>query len=170
MVAVILGAHGVRGDVRVKSFTEFPEDAFAYGVLRDAEGAVLIDPLKARPAKDHFIVAPKTPKQKEDWDALKGTLLHVSRSALPEIEADEVYANDLIGLLVVNVAGEELGRLKAVHNFGAGDLIEVEPANGAKTVFIPFTEEDVPDVDLSAGKIVVTTFDLWADETTEPLD
>lgn len=165
VVAVILGAHGVRGDVRIKSFTEFPEDAFAYGDLCGESGEKLFQPVKARPTKDHFIVTPKVTRQKEEWDAMKGTLLHVARSVLPEAEDDEVYIEDLVGLVVMDTAGNEIGRLKAVQNFGAGDLLEIDPTGGGKTVLVPFTEEDVPDVDISSGKIIVATFDLWADET-----
>ena len=167
VIAVLLGAHGVRGDCRVKSFTEVGSDAFGYGPLFGADGAVLVTPKKARPAKDHFVVSPEEFRQKEDWDGMKGTLLHVRRDVFPPTEADEVYIDELIGVSVVDEAGMPLGKVMAVHNFGAGDLLDIDPAGGGKSVMVPFTEEDVPEVDLGVGKIVVATFDLWADETDD---
>lgn len=168
VMAVLLGAHGVRGDCRIKSFTALGEDALAYGPLLGADGAVLVTPLKARAAKDHFIVTPEEQRQKEDWDAMKGTLLHVARADLPAPEADEVYIEDLIGLNAVDPAGASLGRVKAVHNFGAGDLLEVDAGAEAKTVMVPFTREDVPEFDLSTGKLVIATYAVWADQSGAP--
>ena len=89
VVGVIKGAHGVRGDVRVKSFTADPDDVFTYGALVDERGKPVLTPVSARPGKDHFIVRPKEQKQKEDWDGLRGTLLHVPRAQLPDTEDDE---------------------------------------------------------------------------------
>lgn len=165
IIAVLLGAHGVRGDCRVKSLAEVAEDAFAYGPLLGEDGAVLVTPVKMRPAKDHFIVTPKEARQKEDWDGLKGTRLCVPRAALPEAGEGEVYIDELVGLRAVDAAGAALGVVKAVHNFGAGDLLEIAPAAGGKTVLVPFTETDVPEFDLAAGRLVIADFDLWADET-----
>ena len=167
VIAVLLGAHGVRGDCRVKSFTQIASDAFGYGPLLGADGAVLLTPKKARAAKDHFVVSPEAPRQKEEWDGLKGTLLHVPRAVLPETEPDEVYIDELVGIAVVDAAGTLLGKVKAVHNFGAGDLLDIDPAGGGKSVMVPFSEEDVPEVDLGKGRITVATFDLWADETDD---
>ena len=98
VVGAIAGAHGVRGDVRVKSFTEEPDALFTYGPLISETGEPLLEALKIRPGKDHFIVTPKRPREKEDWDALKGTRLHVPRSVLPPPEPDEFYVDDLVGL------------------------------------------------------------------------
>ncbi|MEL7129257.1 MAG: ribosome maturation factor RimM [Pseudomonadota bacterium] len=168
VVAVILGAHGVRGDVRVKSFTELPEDALGFGPLMSADGAPLLTPRRARPVKDHFIVTPEEARQKETWDSLKGTLLHVHRSCLPAVDEDEFYIDDLTGCHVVDAAGLPIGRIKSVHNFGAGDLIEIAPVSGGKSVMVPFTEVDVPDVDLAAGRVTVATFGIWSDERGKP--
>lgn len=165
VMAVLLGAHGVRGDCRVKSFAGTPGDAFAYGPLLDETGEALVTPQRFRPAKDHFVVTPKEARQKEDWDGLKGTLLHVPRAALPETEDDEVYIDELVDVAVFDAAGAALGRVKAVHNFGAGDLLEISPTGGGKTVLVPFSEEDVPEIDLNEGRLIVLTFDLWADES-----
>ena len=126
-----------------------------------------MSPVKIRAGKDHFIVTPEEQRQKEEWDGLKGTLLHVPRAVLPVAEDDEFYIEDLIGLSVVTSEGEAIGKVKAVHNFGADDLIEIEPPNNRKTVLVPFTEEDVPNVNLETQTIVVATFDLWADESKQ---
>ena len=167
-LGVILGAHGVRGDVRVKSFTAEAEDIFAYGPLKDDVGTVLITPTSVRAGKNHFIVSPEEQRQKEDWDALKGTKLCIERDRLPETEADEIYIDDLVGLHVVDDTSELIGTVKAVLNHGAGDLLEIMPKAGGKPVLVPFTHADVPDIDLGAGTVSVATFDLWADQSGKP--
>ncbi len=168
VVGVLSGAHGVRGDVRVKSFTEDPHALFHYGPLLNEAGEKLLDPKTYRVAKDHFIVTPRTARQKEEWDTLKGTRLFVPRSRLPDSEDDEFYIEDLVGLRVLDLNDNEIGRVKAVLDHGAGDLIEILPAGGTKPVLVPFTREDIPDLDLSEGKIVVATFDIWADQSGSP--
>ena len=165
VIGVITGAHGVRGDVRVKSFTADPEAIFEYTPFLDERGKILIDPKGARPAKDHFIIMPKVTKQKEEWDALKGTKLYVPREALPETDEDEFYIEDLVNLSVFSGGDQAIGKVKAVFNHGAGDLLEIEPTERGKTVLIPFTLEDVPVVDLALKRVVVTSFEVWADET-----
>ena len=143
VVGVILGAHGVRGDVRVKSFTAEPDARFDYAPFLSENGEVLITPARARPAKDHYIVAPESARQKEEWDAMKGTKLYVPRDALPDPEDDEFYVDDLVGLEVFAGGDAPIGRVKAVLNHGASDLIEVQPKPSGKPVLIPFTLEDV---------------------------
>ncbi len=165
IVGAIAGAHGVRGDVRVKSFTADPEDCFAYGPLLGADGECLIEAQTIRPAKAHFIVTPSETRTREAWDGLKGTLLHVPRSALPVTDEDEFYVEDLIGLAVFAGGSEPVGKVKAVQDYGAGDLIEVQPVAGGKSIFIPFTLEDVPMVDLGYGRLTVAEWALWADES-----
>ncbi|MCR9193679.1 MAG: ribosome maturation factor RimM [Hyphomonas sp.] len=165
VVGVILGAHGVRGDVRIKSFTAEPEALFEYAPFLSETGEVLIDPMRARPAKDHFIVTPEKPLQKEEWDKLKSTKLNVPRDVLPKTEADEYYIDDLVGLDVFSGGDTPVGRVKAVLNHGASDLIEVQPTPRGKPVLVPFTLEDVPVVDLSAKRLVIATFEIWADES-----
>ena len=164
-IGVILGAHGVRGDVRVKSFTAEPEAVFDYAPLLSDRGDVLIDPIAVRTGKDHFIVSPKNKRQKEEWDGMKGSKLCVPREALPEVDEDEFYIEDLVGLDVYAGGETPLGRVKAVLNHGASDLVEIQVAGGSKPVLIPFTFEDVPTVDLALRRIVVANFDLWADES-----
>lgn len=163
-VAAILGAHGVRGDVRIKSFTAEPDALFDYAPFLLESGAVALEPVRARPAKDHFVVTPKSPRQKEAWDQMKGTKLYVPRAVLPAPEADEYYIDDLVGLDVYAGGNAPIGRVKAVLNHGAGDLIEVKQQGSGKSVLVPFTHADVPVIDVPRGRIVVATFELWADE------
>ena len=167
MVGVLKGAHGVRGEVRVKSFTADPEAVFDYGPLLDAAGVPVVTPKGARPGKDHFIVRPKEQKQKEDWDAMRGTLLHVPRVSLPAAEEDEFYIEDLVGLDVFTGGSERAGCVRAVQDFGAGDLLEIDLAGGG-SVMVPFTLADVPVVDLTARRVVVPTLDEWIGTDEEP--
>lgn len=170
VVGVIMGAHGVRGDVRVKSFTAEPGALFDYAPFLSETGDVLIEPVRARPAKDHFIVSPEHPLQKEEWDRLKSTRLYVPRDVLPDTDEDEFYIDDLVGLDVFAGGDAKIGRVKAVLNHGAGDLIEVQPARSGKPVLVPFTLEDVPMVDLDKGRIIVANFEIWADESKPEKD
>jgi len=171
-VAVLLGAHGVRGDCRVKSFTEDPAGVLEFGPLMGPDGKVLLTPKAARPSKDQFIISPQEARQKEDWDGLKGTLLHIYRADLPEPDEDDFYIEDLVGLAAVSPTGTPLGKIKAVHNFGAGDLLEIMPETGVtatgKSVMVPFTLIDVPAVDIAAGQVQIATLHVWADESGKP--
>lgn len=151
VVAQIAGAFGVKGEARVRSFTDNPEDCFAYGPLLDGSGAVVMTPVKHRPLNEGFGVTAKENRQREEWEAMRGTLLHAAREAMPEADEQdgEIYVADLIGMSVVHVDGGVLGAVKAAHDFGAGDLIEVQPETGA-TFLLPFTEEVFPEIDVSA--------------------
>ncbi|MEQ8558315.1 MAG: ribosome maturation factor RimM [Henriciella sp.] len=171
VVGVISGAHGVRGDVRVKSFTEDADALFDYGALLSKSGEPLVEAKAVRPAKDHFIVTPKQPRQKEEWDTLKGALLHVPRSQLPAPEDDEFYIEDLVGLSAVDRAHAPAGSVKAVHDFGAGDLLEILPAaTGEPSYYVPFTLEDVPEVSFERGEVVIADAQKWADRSGRPED
>lgn len=164
VVGVLSGAHGVRGDVRVKSFTDTPQDLFDLGPLLSEAGDVLLEPVKVKPASDHFIVTAKAAREKEDWDAMKGTRLHVRRSALPPPDDDEFYVEDLVGLDVLDTNGTAVGSVKSVQNFGAGDLIEVVPDDGP-AFFVPFTLKDVPEVHFDSRQIIVRDPETWADQS-----
>lgn len=166
VVGVLKGAHGVRGDVRVKSFTADPEACFAYGALLDQAGETLLTPRGIRAAKDHFIVSPSRPRQKEAWDALRGTLVYVPRDAFPQTGEDEYYIADLVGLEVYGGGDEKLGQIKAVQNYGAEDLLEIQPATGEKSIFVPFTRTDVPTVNIASKRVIIPDFELWAAQTT----
>jgi 16S rRNA processing protein RimM len=148
-------AHGVRGEVRLRSFTVDPAAITRYGPLEAEDGRVFeIESL--RPAKDHFVARLSGVHDRDAASALANTKLYVARERLPETEdPDEFYHADLVGLAVVDPAGQSLGTVVAIHNFGAGDLIEMRPAAGGNTELIPFDETHVPTVDLPSGKIVV---------------
>ncbi len=154
-VGQIGAAHGVRGEVRLRSFTADPRAIVDYGPLETEDGSVFrIEEL--RQAKDHFVARLAGLSDREAARALANTKLYVPRDRLPEPEGpDEFYHADLIGLAVVDPAGQALGTVVAVHNFGAGDLIEVRPHAGGKTQLLPFDEATVPEVDIAAGRIVV---------------
>jgi 16S rRNA processing protein RimM len=148
-------AHGVRGEVRLRSFTADPAAIATYGPLETEDGRVFeIESL--RPAKDHFVARFSGIADRNAAERLAKTKLYVPRERLPKpAEPDEFYHADLIGLAVVDRAGQILGTVIAVHNFGAGDLIEVRPEAGDKTELLPFDAATVPEVDLTAGRLVV---------------
>ena len=152
-IAVLKGAHGVKGEARVLSFTENPESCFAYRPWRDEAGKPVLTPKRWRPGKNEFIVTFEESFQREALDAMKGTRLYVPRAALPEPEDDEFYHADLIGLSVVDTAGNPMGRIVAVPDFGAGTLLEIDGPDGV--FFHPFTKTAVPDIDLDAGRCVI---------------
>jgi 16S rRNA processing protein RimM len=154
-VAQIGAAHGVRGEVRIRSFTAEPEAFARYGPLEAEDGRVFaIETM--RPAKDHFVARLAGIRDRDAARELAGTKLCIPRDRLPEpAAADEFYHADLIGLAVVDRAGEALGTVVAIHNFGAGDLIEVRPSAGGNTELVPFDDVHVPVVDVAAGRIVI---------------
>jgi 16S rRNA processing protein RimM len=148
-------AHGVRGEVRLHSFTGDPSAITNYGPLESEDGRVFeIETM--RPAKDHFVARISGVADRDAAEKLKNVKLYVPRERLPEPdEPDEFYHADLIGLAVLDRDGQKLGTVVAIHNFGAGNLVEVTPEAGGKTELLPFDETHVPMVDIAAGKIVV---------------
>jgi 16S rRNA processing protein RimM len=148
-------AHGVRGEVRLHSFTSEPAAIASYGPLESEDGRVFeIESL--RPAKNHFVARLAGIGDRDTAERLANVKLYVPRDRLPQsTQADEFYHADLIGLAVVDRAGKRLGTVIAIHNFGAGDLIEVRSDAGNNTELVPFDEANVPAVDLAAGRIVV---------------
>lgn len=150
------GAHGVRGDVKVKSFTAAPEDVAAYGPVTTDDGRRFTLTV-VRAMKPGIVLArAREIGTREDAAALSGTLFYVDRAALPETEEDEFYLDDLVGLDAFTADGAPAGRVIAVHNFGAGDILELENAPNRKgAVLIPFTKESVPEIDAAAGRLVI---------------
>jgi 16S rRNA processing protein RimM len=148
-------AHGVRGEVRLWSFTADPGAIADYGPLETEDGrTVQIKSLRA--AKDHFVAQLKGVADRDAAERLTNVKLYVPRERLPAPSApDEFYHADLIGLAVVDRDGTTRGTVVAVHNFGAGDLIEVKPTDGNTTQLLPFDEATVPVVDLAGGRMVV---------------
>ncbi|HZC56870.1 MAG TPA: ribosome maturation factor RimM [Xanthobacteraceae bacterium] len=147
--------HGVRGEVRLHSFTADPAAITSYGPLETVDGRVFkIETMRL--AKDHFVAKISGVADRDAAELLKNIKLYVPRERLPEPdEPDEFYHADLIGLSVVDRHGQKLGTVVAVHNFGAGDLIEVNPEAGGKTELLPFDKTHVPIVDIAEGLIVV---------------
>src|SRR5258707_1928246 len=153
-IAGIGDAHGVRGAVKLWTFTEDPLAVKHYGPLVTKDGARQFEVTDAREAKGHLVVTLKGVATREDAERLNGVELYIAREKLPATDEDEYYHADLIGLAAVTPANEPLGRVIAIHNFGAGDIIEIAPANGA-TMLLPFTHAVVPSVDLKGGCVVI---------------
>ena len=148
-------AHGVRGEVRLRSVTADPAAIADYGPLETDDGRVLeIEAM--RPAKDHFVARLAGIRDRDAASALTNAKLYVPRERLPQTESpDEFYHADLIGLAAVDPTGRTLGTVVAIHNFGAGDLIEVKPPAGGGTELVPFDMTHVPEVDIASGRLVV---------------
>jgi 16S rRNA processing protein RimM len=153
-VGAIAGAFGVRGEVRLKSFCAEPEAIAGYAPLTTEDGKRSFSVTLTGQTKNGLTVRLGGVASKEAADALRGVRLYAPRERLPGLPDDEFYHADLIGLEVVDTGGVVLGHVGAVHNHGAGDLLELQGPRGAG-VLLPFTREIVPTVDLNAGRIVV---------------
>ena len=158
-VAVIAGAHGVHGAVKVKSYTGVPADFSIYGPLLNEAGEIVLTPKNPRPINNAFTMRSPEIKTREQAVAMRGTLLYVPRDLLPEIEEeDDFYYTDLVGLDVKSTDGKRIGKIHSVHNFGAGEMLEIEPGKSAEsqsTFFHPFTKIGVPKIDIKAGRVVI---------------
>lgn len=154
-VARIGAAHGIRGEVKLWPFTQDPMDVANYGELETEDGARRFTIEAVRPAKDFLVARIAGITDREAAEKLTNLELFVPRERLPDIEDDDTYYHaDLIGLAAVTAGGETIGTVTAIHNFGAGDIIEITPAQGA-VLMLTFTETAVPKVDLAAKQIVV---------------
>jgi 16S rRNA processing protein RimM len=155
-VAQIGAPHGVRGEVRLRSFTEDPLAFVEYGPLESEDGKQRFEIEALRPAKDHFVARLSGVPDRNAAEKLTNVKLYVSRDVLPDIDEDETfYFADLIGLDAFTQDGVKLGTVTAMHNFGAGDIIEIKPESGGDAMLLPFTEMVVPEVDIAARRIVV---------------
>lgn len=156
-LAVIGAAHGIRGEVRVKPYTGDPLAIADYGTLYDAQGKSY-EVLEARAAKTVVVVRFKGINDRNAAEALNGTELFIDRSQLPEeLDDDEFYYTDLIGLEAIGTDGINYGRVSALFDFGGGDLIELS-LSGRKPYLIPFTAAAVPEIDMEAGHITVEPY------------
>jgi 16S rRNA processing protein RimM len=153
-VARIGAAHGVRGAVRLWTFTEDPLSVKDYGPLTTKDGSRQFEVTHVREARDHLVATLKGIATRDEAERLNGLELYVSRDRLPETDDGEYYHADLIGLAAVTTTGQPLGKVIAIHNFGAGDIIEIAPPQGA-TMLLPFTNAVVPTVDLAGGRVVI---------------
>jgi 16S rRNA processing protein RimM len=153
-VARIGAAHGVRGAVKLWTFTEDPLAVLHYGPLAFKDGARTLVVTHAREAKDHLVATLEGVTTRDDAEKLNGVELYIARDKLPATDDDEYYHADLIGLSAETTAGEAIGRVSAIHNFGAGDVIEIAPPHGP-TLLLPFSNAVVPTVDIAGGRVVI---------------
>lgn len=152
-VAQVGAAHGVRGEMKVTTFTADPMALVDYRDLMRQDGSPALTIVSARPVKGGIVCKAKGVEDRNAAEALRGLKLYIDRASLPEPEEDEFYLADLIGLAVETAAGEVLGKVKTVQDFGAGDLLEIQPRAGA-TWWLPFTREAVPEIRLADRKII----------------
>jgi 16S rRNA processing protein RimM len=153
-VGMIAGAHGVRGLVRLRSFTEEPEAVASYGDLSDESGERKFSLELKSAAKDHFVVFINGITTKEDAEELRGIKLYAARAKLPKTRKQEYYAADLLGLAAQNKEGEEFGTVMAVHDHGAGTFLEIGKTK-KDSFMLPFTDAFVPEVDVKSGHVVI---------------
>jgi 16S rRNA processing protein RimM len=153
-VGVIVGAYGVRGEVRIKSYCAVPDNIETYTPLWTADRAREVKLSILRPIKSGFAVRIPEVANKEEADALRGTMLYAERDQLPSLPDDEYYYTDLMGIEVYDTGGVLLGTVKNVANNGADDLLELQLAGTSATTFLPFTKAAVPTVDLTARRLV----------------
>ncbi|HXS05253.1 MAG TPA: ribosome maturation factor RimM [Rhizomicrobium sp.] len=166
LLAAVIGAQGLKGAVKVKLFTETPEALAKYGPLRDARGKSY-EIIACRAAKPgEAVISFAGIADRSAAEALKGAELFVSRAALPETAEEEFYHADLIGLEAQDSEGRVLGRVAAIHNYGAGDVIEITCPDG-DSVLLAFTRETVPTIDIPGGRIVVA---VPEDEDTDHVE
>jgi 16S rRNA processing protein RimM len=154
LLGVVTAAHGIKGEVKVKTFTQSPEGLGAYGpvIVEDGRQFEIAALRKSKP--DEAVVRFAGIADRNTAESLKGQRLYVPRAALPGTEAGEFYYADLVGLKAEDRSGKFLGTVCGVHNFGAGEIIEIEFSNGT-TEFIAFSDANVPVVDIAAGRIVI---------------
>jgi len=155
LVARVSGAFGVKGELRIKTYTDVPLTVLNFRNLARVNGQPGLTLVSGRSFKDGLIARAKEVATKEDADALKGLDLYAPRSALPATAADEFYLTDLMGLRAEAPDGAPLGAVKAVQNFGAGDVLEIQPPGRGASWLVAFTAETAPEIDLVGGRIVV---------------
>ncbi len=156
LLGVFGAAQGVRGEVRIKSFTDDPKAIGAYGPLTDKTGARRFVIEALRPLREDMLVARvNNVSTRNDAEALTGVEIFARRDQLPPPDADEFYYDDLIGLAAVTPEGAPLGRVVALSNYGAGDILEIAPEGGGDTRLLPFTKAVALEIDFSRGAIVV---------------
>jgi len=155
-LGVFGAAQGVRGEVRVKSFTAEPKAIGGYGVLTDRSGARAFRFESVRPLRDDMLVVRLVGvSTREAAQALTGVEIFARRDQLPPPAADEFYYDDLVGLTAVTTGGVPLGRVAALSNYGAGDILEIAPAGGGEILLLPFIKAVAREIDFDGGRIVV---------------
>lgn len=154
-VGAIAGAFGVKGEARLKSFCADPEAIAAYAPLTDESGARSFTVKITRPVTGGFAARLGGVATREDAEALKGLRLFAPRSRMPALPDDEFYHSDLLGLSVYDTGGAQLGEVTTVADYGGGDFLEVKLLKKGKFLLVPFTQQAVPTVDLTAGRVVI---------------
>jgi 16S rRNA processing protein RimM len=154
-VAQIGAPHGIRGEVKLKSFTADPLAVKDYGPLTNEDGSAQFEIEAVRPAKAHLVARLRGVNDRTAAERLTHLKLFIPRDRLPPPEADEYYHADLVGLAAVTADGTEVGTVVAIHDFGAGDILELRPRAGGPTLMLPFSDTYVPEVDVPGRRIVV---------------
>jgi 16S rRNA processing protein RimM len=153
LVGRVAGAFGVKGEIRINSYTEDPAALVRYRALLRADGSAALTLSGGRAHGGGLVARAREVATREEAEALRGLELFVPRELLPDTDEDEFYLADLIGLAAVTPDGAALGRVKSVQNFGAGDLLEIAPEAGPSW-WLPFTREAVPQVRIADGVVV----------------
>jgi 16S rRNA processing protein RimM len=154
-VARIGAAHGLKGEVKLKSFTADPAAVADYGPLESEDGALRFEIEALRPAKDHLVARLSGVRDRDAAERLANVRLYVARARLPPPAPEEFYHADLIGLRAESRGGAVLATIVGIHDFGAGDLLELRPVGASGTVLMPFTALTVPVVDIAGGRVVI---------------
>ena len=154
-VGRIGAAHGVRGEVRLQSFTADPMAIADYGPLESEDGMRSLEIASLRPGKKSLVARFKGVADRAAAEQLRNLDLYIPGNRLPPPEEDEFYHADLIGLRAMTRDGDEIGTIVAIHDFGAGDVLELQPTGKPSTVMLPFTAMTVPVVDIAGGRIVI---------------
>ena len=168
-IARIGAPHGVRGAVKLWTFTDDPLAVCDYGPLTTKDGARSFDVTDARVAKDHLVATLKGVADRDAAARLNGIELYIARDNLPPTDDGEYYHADLIGLPAIDPSDALIGRVVAIHDFGAGTIIEIAPSSGP-TLLLPFTDAVVPTIDLAKGHVVIVMPDeIEGDTPNHPL-
>lgn len=169
-VGVVTGVHGLKGLVKVKPFTDEPESVAAYGAVETEDGSRQLKlEVANRAGKGQVAVRVAGINDRDAAEALKGQRLYVPRERLPAPDPDEFYYADLVGLAAQRVDGETVGKVRAVFDFGAGEVLEIVDETGA-LIMVPFTREAVPEIDVAGGRVIVADAQLDAFEDEEEGD
>ncbi|MDE2184233.1 MAG: ribosome maturation factor RimM [Alphaproteobacteria bacterium] len=158
LLAAVIGAHGLKGEVRVKTFTESPDRLGAYGPLHARDGRSFTVEAVRPAGAGEAVVALREVADRSAAEALKGVELFVTRAVLPMTGEGEFYHADLVGLSAEDSEGRRIGRITGVHNFGAGDVLVIAGEAGEE-ILLAFTRANVPEIDMAAGRVVVAVPD-----------
>jgi 16S rRNA processing protein RimM len=153
-IAAVVGAFGVKGEIKLKTFTDKPESIMSYGSLLSIEGEILLTPQSYKSLKGGLALMCKEIVTRDQAEALKSTKLYVKRNCLPKTEEDEFYLIDLIGMEVKTVDGKRMGSVVGTEDFGAGVLLEIKPKDSV-SFYQPFTKDAVPKIDIHLKRIVI---------------